>query len=170
MSSYVYSPKEVYVYYVGESLMGFSDGTFLEVEILSNEWTPRTGIDGVTSYHPKYNMSGTCTLTLQQGSTGNEFLSFLVSQIEQNMNPNILEAAQSNLSIVDTSGTFNLLFENAVIIKQPNITFGKEAQQGPRKWVFHSSRVSYYGEIDEPVRTRSVVQRGLDFLEDQDII
>jgi hypothetical protein len=159
MSHYYYDPSKVLVSWGNGAnsprLTGFTSGSFVSVEIASPEANVRKGIDGGAAVLPKFDLSGTVTLTFQQGSVGNMMMQEVVSYQERN--PGVVP--QGDLTIDDSSGTFNLNIGGAIIQTQPSIGFSKLASEGTRVWVLYSNNITYRGRIDVPQTTNSTVQQ-----------
>jgi hypothetical protein len=155
--AYIYDPSEVKVNWeaggVTIPISGFSSGSFLSIEFTSSQWNTTEGLDGNVAFTPKNVLSATCTLTLQQGSFGNEVL----SQELATQDRNIGELQQRNLTVSDPSGSYNINFANAIIKNQPTITLGKTASDGPREWIFYSPNVTYLETVNEINRGQSTL-------------
>jgi len=159
MAHYLYNPAKVQVsWWNGGNatrLTGFSSGSFVTVDIDSPEVIVRKGIDGGNSVLPKFDSSGTVTLSFQQGSLGNVWLQEIAAHQEQNPG----EISQGSITIDDASGTFNLKIDDVIIQSQPNVSFGKLASEGTREWVLYSNRISYNRHIQLPQTSQSTVRQ-----------
>jgi len=163
MAIYEYDPSEIELSW-GDKLppiTGFADDTFITIEFNSPQYNITRGLDGNTAFSPKHDLSGTCTIRLQQGSVGNQLLTGALSV--QDRNPG--ELVQGNLTIDDFSGTYNLMFQSAIIQNQPTVNYGKTSSDGVREWVFYSPNITYVQEVKEVNRGISTLRSAFNFVE-----
>lgn len=144
--AYVYSSAEVKINWGEVPITGFTEDSFIVIEHSAPQQGTTMGIDGTTAFSPKFDFSGTCSITLKQGSVGNRLLSLSTKEQEESPTGELL---QSNMTITDSSGAFNYLLQNAVLVKQPSVSYGKVASDGSREWVFYSPQITYKGEIEQ---------------------
>lgn len=128
-----YDPKQVAVIVGSQPLTGFGDGDFVSVERNEDAWTLMVGADGESTRSKNNNRSGKITITLQQSSRSNDYLSQLALADE------LSGRATTNVMIKDNFGTTLYNAATAWIVKQPAITFAKEA--GSREWVLETDEL-----------------------------
>lgn len=123
-----YDPKAVVVNYGGVDLSGFADGSFIDIERSTDAYEKTTGADGRTDRVKLNDSSGMITITLQQTSDSNDYLSS-VALLDENTSDAVLP-----FMIKDFSGKSLYLSPSAWVKKIPNGGFDK--QIGTREWQF----------------------------------
>ncbi len=126
-----YAPKRVQVIYGADILTGFMDGTFIEVDKTSDDFTPHVGADGEGARVQSADESGSVTLTLMQTSASNDLL-----QAARDADKQTSQGTKS-LMVKDGSGTTLILAPEAWIRKLPKV--GMAGEKGSRVWVFDST-------------------------------
>lgn len=138
MATKTYSPKRVELIINGVPMKGFADGTFISVERSSDAFSTNVGADGEVSRTHSSDKTGKVTLTLQQTSESNDFLSALVILDEETL------LGQFALLLKDTNGTTICESPSAWIDKVANTEFGAEISD--REWIISCSElVSFVG-------------------------
>jgi len=114
----VYDPKKVTVIYDGMVITGFADDSMIEAEKNEDNITPHVGVLGEVSIAINADNTGTVTMSLANTSP---FIKILAEKARANtIAP--LAIIDMNKNGVNVGGT------EAVIIKPPNITIGKEVE------------------------------------------
>lgn len=133
MTVETYSPKRVEVIFGGVPMRGFSDGTFVSVERTSEAFTTNVGADGEVSRTHSADKTGKITITLQQTSDSNDYLSALVIGDEVSL------LGQLPILVKDTNGRTIVESPCAWIDKVANSEFGNELSD--REWVISCSEL-----------------------------
>lgn len=82
MSVTTYDPRDVMVVVAGTVLTGFAEGTFVQVEKASENYTKYVGAQGEVARARNADPTGTITVTLAQTSPSNAFLNNLAKSKE----------------------------------------------------------------------------------------
>lgn len=133
-----YDPKKVIITYGGIPIGGYADGTFVEVAPNAETWTKKVGADGEVVRSESNDNTHTVTLTLQQSSESNKYLSNC-----KNMDKLTGQGMQS-LSITDLNGETLFFWQQAWVQTDPTFGFAKEATD--RQWVLHTGQISQQAE------------------------
>jgi hypothetical protein len=133
MTVETYSPKRVELILGGVPLRGYSDGTFIQVERTSDAFTTNVGADGEVSRTHSADKTGTITVTLQQTSDSNDFLSGLVNADEISLQ------GQVPVLLKDTNGRTLAESPCAWVMKVANSEFANEISD--REWVISCSEL-----------------------------
>ncbi len=114
----VYDPKKVTVIYDGMVITGFADDTMIEAEKNEDNITPYVGVLGEVSIAINADNTGTVTMSLASTSP---FIKILADKARAN--------TIAPLSIIDMNQNgVNVGGTEAIIIKAPNVTIGKEVE------------------------------------------
>lgn len=114
----VYDPKKVTVIYDGMVITGFADDSMIEAEKNEDNITPHVGVLGEVSIAINADTTGTVTISLANTSP---FIKILAEKARAN--------TIAPLSIIDMNENgVNVGGTEAVIIKPPNVTIGKEVE------------------------------------------
>ena len=114
----VYDPKKVTVIYDGMVITGFADDSMIEAEKNEDNITPHVGVLGEVSIAINADNTGTVTISLANTSP---FIKILAEKARAN--------TIAPLSIIDMNENgVNVGGTEAVIIKPPNVTIGKEVE------------------------------------------
>lgn len=127
----VFSAKNVKVAYLGYTLDGLSPDSFVEFSLSTNLTDEEVGADGSVSISMSPDETGTCTISLQQNSPSNIFLSGLLAR--QRVEGKLASGA---LSILDPSGSVVAVLSKAHIKTAPTIGLGSTATGKTHDWVF----------------------------------
>ena len=130
MAVKTYNPKEVAVIVAGRIIGGFADGTFVGVERNNDSWTLSVGADGEGTRSKSSDRSGRFTITLNQSSESNEYLS------ELEIADDLSGTGTFPVLIKDNSGTSIYEAETAWIVKPAGAPFGKESDN--REWIIET--------------------------------
>jgi Protein of unknown function (DUF3277) len=125
-----YDPKNVSVVIGGQTISGFTDGTFLMAERNEQMFTLKVGVDGIGTRAKSNNQSGKVTITLHQSSPSNDYLSGLV-QSDELANTGVIA-----ILIRDNLGTTLVSALTAWFQKFANVEDGKEVAN--RVWVLET--------------------------------
>tara|TARA_B100000683_G_scaffold277527_1_gene336658 strand:+ start:4385 stop:5059 length:675 start_codon:yes stop_codon:yes gene_type:complete len=144
-----FDPKAVKVTVAGVNLVGFSEEK-VTVERANNAWELNVGCDGEATRVKSNDLSGTITVTLQQTSPSNDFLT-TVFYNDQNNDECV------KIEIVDSSGKSKIVADKAWVEKMPDATYAKA--HSDRQWVFRTNNVGYYlaGNYESEVESNRVV-------------
>ena len=96
----VYSSKNVKVAFLGFTIDGLSPDSFVEFSLSSDLTDEEVGADGSVSVSISPDETGTCTISLQQNSPSNIFLSGILARQRS-----LGKLATGALTIVDPSGS-----------------------------------------------------------------
>ena len=129
-----FDPKQVKVRVANVNIVGFSEEK-VTVERANNSWELNVGCDGEATRVKSNYLSGTITLTLQQTSPSNDFLT-TVFYNDQNNDECV------RIEITDTSGKSKIIAQKAWVEKMPDATYAKA--HSDRQWVFRTNNVGYY--------------------------
>lgn len=129
-----YNPSKIVVIFGGVPITGYADGTFVTVTPSGQRWTKSIGADGETARAKSNDYTYEVTLTLQQTSPSNTYLSTILSA-DRN-----LDAGALPLQIIDIGGLSLFFWLSAWIRQPPDVEFGKEITE--RAWVFDTARAT----------------------------
>ena len=143
-----FDPKKVTVQVAGINIVGFSEDK-VTVERANNAWELTVGCDGESTRVKSNDLSGTITLTLQQTSPSNDFLTTVFYNDQANN-----EVVQ--VIITDTEGKSKIQANKAWIEKMPEGAYGKT--QNDRQWVFRTNNIEYFmaGNYESAIETNTV--------------
>lgn len=136
MATKTYSPKRVELIVNGTPMKGFADGTFISVERSSDAFSTNVGADGEVSRTHSSDKTGKITLTLQQTSDSNDFLSALSILDEKTL------LGQFAVLLKDTNGKTVAASPSAWIDKVANAEFAAEISD--REWVISCSELTSF--------------------------
>ena len=123
------------VVFGAHTIKGFAD-EMITVSRESNVWEMVIGADGEATRVKQNDRSGSVTITLQQSSPSNDFLSAVAAGDE------LSNSGLFPLSIMDHLGT-SLYFAGAAYIeKVPDATYGKSASD--RTWVLRTDSLKAF--------------------------
>lgn len=137
MSMRTYNASKVLVIFNGFSMSGFADGTFVGIVQQNDGITTQVGADGELARAINTDRRCTVTITLQQTSPANDFLSTMYSI-------DILTCGGrvGPLLVQDLCGTTLFAASEAWISKPADAEFGKEIAS--RAWAIHTAAPSAY--------------------------
>ena len=131
-----YNPAEVSVIVGARPIKGFASGTFISAERDEQSFTKQVGADGEVTRSKTSNKGGRVTITLQQASESNEYLSTLLATDE------VSATGVIPLLVRDASGTTLLAAESAWIQKPPTTEFGRDPSE--REWVIDCANLEMF--------------------------
>ena len=131
-----YSPDKVKIIVGVLALTGFADGTFVSVEQMTDGVTSQAGADGEVARAMSADKRMRVTITLQQTSASNDFLSaaYLADQASGGDIP-------LPIAITDLRGCSLFFASSAWVVKMPTAEFGKEI--GTREWVLETAAADF---------------------------
>lgn len=144
MPTWTFDPKNVSVSIVVASAAGlevssisaedYAEGTFIRISRSRPMWSKRVGATGSVTRSKSNDRSGSCELTLEQGSAINALLSAM-QQADEDGN-----AAVAALLVKDNSGGDLASGKNCWLIGPPDMMKSQEA--GGVTWAFDIDQVS----------------------------
>jgi len=133
---YTYDSSKIKFIFGGQPAVGLNDGSFISVELDEDDWATTRGADGNVVRSNNQNVIATVTLTLQQTSPYNDYLSGIA------IYDKVTGKGVHPILIKDLFGTTLLNSRFAFISKRPNISYDIE-QQG-REWSFKAVKPYHY--------------------------
>jgi hypothetical protein len=127
-------PKKVVITYGGVPIGGFADGTFIDIAPAGEGFTRKVGADGEVMRSMSNNNTHDVTLTLQQSSLTNQYLSTC------NQADRLTGLGMLPLSITDINGT-TLCFWPQAWVEVPS-SWGYATEDTDRAWVFHTGQIA----------------------------
>ena len=134
----VYSSRNVRISFLGYAFEGLAPDGFVEFELSSDITEEEVGADGSVSISILPDQTGACTISLQQNSPTNNFLSAIL-----NGQRAAKSIARGSLSIVDPSGSVLALLKGAHIKTAPSISLGSSASGKTHDWVLFCSEMLF---------------------------
>ena len=128
-----YDPAMVITTFGGTPLSGFADGTFIDIVPEGKAFTRKTGADGETVRSRGHKNCHDVTMTFQQSSASNDYLS-QQNQIDRETNHNLLP-----LAITDLNGKTLCSWPEAWV-EVPD-SWGYAGEVTDRPWVFHTGKI-----------------------------
>lgn len=128
-----YDPKLIVITFGGIALTGYEDGTFVDAKPSADRFSRKVGADGEVARSRSADRTHEITLTLQQVSPSNDYLSSVLL-LDTVANKGVLP-----LQIADLNGTSIQFWDAAWIKTPPNNVSAKEV--GPRTWVFDTGQI-----------------------------
>lgn len=140
MSIVTYDPKQVTVLIGGFPIWGFAEGSFVKIVRSSNSFEKVQGCDGVVSRQRTSDFSGELTISLQQTSVSNDFLSALSIADEQSgagVIPIIIsDSLRSSVGSTLQNGTSGTTYVSAHAWIRKPADAGFSSDLSNREWVF----------------------------------
>jgi hypothetical protein len=133
-----YDAKKVIITLGGVPIGGYADGSFVEITPTADSFAKKTGADGEVARSRSNDNTHRVTITLQQSSLSNEYLS-KVKNADKLTNLGMLP-----LSITDLSGTTLFFWPQAWVVTDPSWTYAKENTE--RAWAFDTGQVAAQNE------------------------
>lgn len=132
-----YNPSRVVVVVGGFPVSGYADGAFVNITMPADGVTAQVGADGEIARAINTDRRCTVTITLQQTSPSNDFLSTL-------FNVDILSCGATMVPILiqDLCGETLFMASQAWIVKMPDLEFAKEV--GNRAWQLMTGTPAVY--------------------------
>ncbi len=136
MAVRTYAADEVRIIVGGLPISGLADGTFVTIDRDEQAFNKVTGADGSTSRAKTANRSGSITLTLQQTSPSNDYLTGLMVADEQGSNGVV------PMLVKDESGNTVAATGAAWVQQAPSQEYSKEVSE--REWVMDCARIDMF--------------------------
>lgn len=126
-----YSSRNVTITWAGHTFLGLAPDSFIEIAPTSDITDEQVGADGSVAISILPDETGAVTVSLQQNSPTNHFLSEALNQ--QRISGDI---ASTEMTIKDPSGSVTAVIRDAHIKTKPTITRGSTATGQTMDWVF----------------------------------
>lgn len=134
----VYSARDVKISFMGYTLDGLAPDTFIEFSRSSDLTDEEVGADGSVNISISPDETGTCTISLQQNSPSNAFLSAILNK--QRTDGALTSGA---FTVVDPSGSVIAKLSGAHIKTAPSVSLGSTATGKAYDWVFFCQQIIY---------------------------
>lgn len=128
-----YDLKRVTFLVNGVPVTGFQDGDACVVARNADNFTKQVGADGEVCRSSQNDPSGRITLTLMYSSLSNNALG-AIAALDQ-----AFGASSVAVAIIDAKSGTQVLAPNAWIVRDPDITFGRDS--GTREWILDCARL-----------------------------
>lgn len=145
-----YNPANVQITWGGWVFNGYAEGTFVEASRNTDNTSMSEGADGSIGITKIPSRSGQITLTLQQNSPSNMFLSKV--QLAQDASDE--DIIRADMTVRDKSGSFLAYLNSAHIMTPTGFTLGDDQQ--PKTWTFYAERMDFADTIPEVGKTLGV--------------
>lgn len=133
-----YSAGCVRVAFMGIPLDGLAPDSFITVSRNTETTDTEVGADGQVSISKSPDLTGTCSIVLQQQSIANKILAGILSQQDASC-----EIIAGDISVYDPSGSMLAVMKNCHIQNTPEIDLGITATGKTRTWVFFVEKLIY---------------------------
>lgn len=142
---HTYNAARVVVIVNGFNITGFADGTFININMVNDGITTQVGADGEIARAINTDRRCTVTVTLQQTSMANEYLSTL-------FNTDMLTCGGliGPILIQDLCGTTLFMASQAWVVKPADTEFGKEILT--RAWQLQTGAPTVYNIGGNPAQ------------------
>ena len=131
MTTSLVNIKDINFIINGQRITGFGEGASIQLEASGDSTTFMNSIDGHSQVVKNTAVTMSITLSLVQGSPGDNFLLYLLSQMK------ILDSVQTFSVLMTGAGGNIFQCTECIITKYPNRTYGTEGQLV--EWVINSS-------------------------------
>jgi Bacteriophage KPP10, Structural protein ORF10 len=128
-----YNPKDVSIIIGTQIMKGFADGPFISVEYDEDAFNKKIGADGEGTRVKTNNFAGRYTLTLDQASESNDYLSGLAA-LDRASGAGVVP-----VTVRDVNGNTLYFSESGWVLRIPTMEFGKEAAD--REWVLDAADI-----------------------------
>lgn len=137
MAIKTYNPSQVLVIMNGLPMSGYADGTFVNITMQSDGITTQVGADGEIARAVNTDRRCTVTITLQQTSPSNAYLSTLFS-----MDLLTCGGTIGPIMVQDLCGETIFMASQAWVVKPADVEFSKEISS--RAWQIETAAPSVY--------------------------
>lgn len=136
-----YDPKKVAVIVGGVPISGFADGTMIKVSRASDSFSKKTGVDGIVTRAHKHDRSGEITISLNQSSPSNDYLS-AIAKLDEESNAGVMPVLVKDA--LPAAGSLGSTFVGAKawIRKIPDSEYGDDSTN--REWVLDVDEFEIY--------------------------
>lgn len=138
----VFSSKLVNVAFGSVPLSGLSADSFITFSRNSDLTTNEVGADGQLQTSVLPDKSGSCTISLQQNSLSNAFLSDVLDY--QDENGRLIVA---DLTVTDPSGSILAELKNAHLMTAPEVSLGSDAAGNSYDWTFYCETIRFTSNV-----------------------
>jgi hypothetical protein len=140
MTTRIYDSNQVQVAFAGIPVQGYADGDFLTITAETDAFTSVVGTDGEVSRSKSNDRRATVEIILMSTSPTNDLLSAV--HVADLNSPG--GAGVGALLVTDLNGTSLFTAGNAWVVKAPDVTYGREANE--RTWTLQvDSLVAFTG-------------------------
>ncbi|VFR81234.1 Phage protein [plant metagenome] len=136
MNVATYDPKRVILTFGANQIKGFTEGTFINVEEITDGTTRQAGADGEVARVMSTDTGIRITVTLQQTSLSNAILSAYLKA------DRLGGGGALPVTLTDLRGATVAAAGSAWIVKMANAEFGQEL--GSREWVIETGPAEYF--------------------------
>ena len=133
-----YSSKCVKVAFNGIPLDGLAPDSFITFSRSVAVTDTEVGADGQVSISKSPDITGTCSIVLQQQSIANKILAGILGQQDASC-----DIISGDLTIYDPSGSLLAVMKNCHIQEAPEIDLGITATGKSRTWVFFVEKMMF---------------------------
>lgn len=152
MSLPVYASRNVVLNFLGHPLQGLAPESFVEFALNSDLTEEEVGADGSVSISMSPDETGTCTISLQQESPSNIFLSKVL-----NLQRSAGTIASGAFTLKDPSGSILAKLSGAHIKTAPTIGLGSSASGQTRDWVIFCKKMIFSSVPEDYVDSTGVL-------------
>lgn len=131
-----YSPDNISFSFSGFNIVGFQDGTFIDIERKEDGFTMHTGALGDVTRTKNLNRTGKITLTLMAEAPSNDILAAIAASDET------LADGVGVLQMTDVNSTVLVHADQAWVMKMPKIERAKES--GAVVWIFECANLEIF--------------------------
>ena len=141
MAPGTYDPKSISIVIGANIVTGYAEDTFVSIEATGDGTQSQSGADGEVARSLSHNRLNRLTLTLQQTSMSNDFLSDLLNLDRASGGGGVVP-----LQVRDLRGATIFAASQAWVVKRPTMEFGGELSD--REWEIDCVETdSYIGGI-----------------------
>jgi hypothetical protein len=136
--THTYDPARVIITYGGMPISGYADGTFVNVEPNAEAWTKKVGADGEVIRARSNDNTHTVTITLQDSSLSNQYLSTCKNADK------LTGLGMLPLQIMDSNGATLFFWPQVWVSTDPS--WGQAKETTDREWTFHTGQIATQNE------------------------
>jgi len=131
-----YNPKKISLIVGAKIISGYAEDTFVEADYDEDAFTKKIGADGDCTRVQSANTAGNITITLDQASDSNDYLSAQAA-IDRATGTGVVP-----VTLRDALGRTMIFSESTWIKKLPATTFGSKSSD--RKWLLDSAAMDVF--------------------------
>jgi hypothetical protein len=128
-----YDPKKIAIIVGGVPLSGFADGTMVKASRSVDTFSKKSGVDGIITRTHHHDRSGEITVSLNQSSPSNDYLS-AIAKVDEESNAGVVPVLIKDALPATGSVGSTFVAAKAWIRKPPDAEYGDESTN--RDWVF----------------------------------